>query len=82
MPGLNGVETLAVLKANPEMASIPVIVLSLFSPEESDWPFADLAGWVQKPVVEQTLVDAIALTKSRILPEEFEAHVIRLLNSA
>lgn len=59
MPGLNGVETLAILKANPEMASIPVIVISLFSPDESDWPFSDLAGWVQKPVDEQTLLDAI-----------------------
>ena len=59
MPGLNGVETLAILKANPAMASIPVIVISLFSPDESDWPFSDLAGWVQKPVDEQTLLDAI-----------------------
>lgn len=59
MPGLNGVETLAVLKANPEMASIPVIVISLFSPDESDWPFSDLAGWVQKPVDEQALIKAV-----------------------
>jgi len=33
-------EMLAFLEANPETASIPVIVISLFAPNESDWPLA------------------------------------------
>jgi CheY-like chemotaxis protein len=84
MPDLNGVETLAVLKADPETASIPVIVISLFSPDESDWPFADLAGWVQKPVIERMLVDAVAYavhhsTRKQILLIEDDLDLARVV---
>jgi PAS domain S-box-containing protein len=59
MPGLNGCETLAILKGNPATATIPVVIASAFSPTESDWPMADLAGWIQKPLDERTIVNTL-----------------------
>jgi PAS domain S-box-containing protein len=59
MPGLNGCETLAILKSNPITASIPVVIASVFSPTESDWPISDLAGWIQKPLDERAIVDTL-----------------------
>jgi len=59
MPEMNGCETLAVLKGRPELASIPVIVLSGFSAEDSDWPLSELAGWIQKPLNENAIVNTL-----------------------
>jgi signal transduction histidine kinase/CheY-like chemotaxis protein len=59
MPGLNGCETLARLKEDPRTAGIPVIIMSVFSAEDSAWPVDDLAGWIQKPIDERTIVDAL-----------------------
>jgi CheY-like chemotaxis protein len=56
---MNGAETLAALKAHPETASIPVVMIGLFSPDESEWPFSDLATWIQKPVDERTVASAV-----------------------
>jgi signal transduction histidine kinase/CheY-like chemotaxis protein len=60
MPGLSGWETLQKLKLNPATASIPVVVLSVFSPGEKTGGTADVAasaqGWVQKPFNEDLLL--------------------------
>ena len=59
MPGLNGFETLAKLKANPRTAAIPVVIMSIFSQSATEWPVGDLAGWVQKPMDERSVVNAL-----------------------
>jgi CheY-like chemotaxis protein len=99
MPDMNGVETLAALKAHPATASIPVVIASIFSPDESDWPFSDLAGWVQKPLDEITLVNAVQhafhpsarhqillieddLDLARVVSEGFERHGVEVVHAA
>ncbi|HEX7150702.1 MAG TPA: response regulator [Thermoanaerobaculia bacterium] len=63
MPGLNGWQTLAALKDRSDAASVPVVIVSVLSPEavgggaQSAPPAFD--GWVQKPCEERTLVTAL-----------------------
>src|SRR4029077_14533794 len=40
-------------------AAIPVVIMSVFSQNGSDWPAANLAGWIQKPIGERTMVNAL-----------------------
>jgi PAS domain S-box-containing protein len=55
MPAGGGWETLSRLKNNPETAEIPVVILSGIKADEMAAPF-DLAGWVNKPLDEGTLI--------------------------
>ncbi|MCU1227607.1 MAG: Two-component hybrid sensor and histidine kinase regulator [Acidobacteria bacterium] len=55
MPAGGGWETLSRLKNNPETAEIPVVILSGIKADEMAAPF-DLAGWVNKPLDERTLI--------------------------
>ena len=59
MPDMNGWEALARLKSNPETAGIPVVVVSVLSPDECESPFLDLCGWLHKPLEEGELLDAV-----------------------
>ncbi|MEK6373296.1 MAG: PAS domain S-box protein [Acidobacteriota bacterium] len=59
MPEMNGWETLARLKSDPATAAIPVVIISVFSADRSGRLFSDLAGWIQKPLDRQTVVDAV-----------------------
>jgi len=59
MPGLNGWQTLKRLKNSPATASIPVVILSVLSPADTEAPgrLASAAqGWVQKPFNEHLLL--------------------------
>jgi PAS domain S-box-containing protein len=58
MPGMSGWDTMAALREDETCGSIPVVILSVLSPEETSAPFG-LAGWVSKPMDEQTLVDTL-----------------------
>jgi len=55
MPAGGGWETLARLRSVPETAEIPVVILSSLKAGETVAPF-DLAGWVNKPLDEGTLI--------------------------
>jgi PAS domain S-box-containing protein len=56
MPGMSGWETLNRLKIDPHTSGIPVVVLSMQSPQETlDLP-GEIHGWVQKPASEQRLL--------------------------
>ena len=55
MPDMNGWETLARLKSDPATADVPVIVVSVLSPEDTGATGFDLSGWVQKPLDEHDL---------------------------
>jgi CheY-like chemotaxis protein len=57
MPGLNGWETAARLKEQPETEHIPIVICSVLSPEEATGTApVDVAGWVDKPLDEDSLV--------------------------
>ena len=64
MPGMTGWETLQRMKDTPEIAEIPVIVLSVLSPNESSINTSRIAasaqGWVQKPYNEHLLLAELA----------------------
>ncbi len=58
MPVMGGWHALAALRNDPETAAIPVVILSGLSRDEAPAPF-DLAGWVNKPLDEGTLIDTL-----------------------
>jgi DNA-binding response OmpR family regulator len=59
MPDMNGWETLARLKSEPHAADVPVIIVSVLSPDETGATGLDLAGWVQKPLDEKALAGVV-----------------------
>ena len=87
MPGMSGWETMAALRAEPELAGIPVIILSVLSPDETPAPF-DPAGWVSKPLDENTLVDALEQAlglggrKPRVLIVEDDHDLARVISAS
>lgn len=60
MPDMNGWETLARLKSDPETSHVPVVVVSVLSPDETGSTGLDLSGWVQKPLDEKDLTGVVA----------------------
>ncbi|WP_416668050.1 PAS domain S-box protein [Egbenema bharatensis] len=64
MPGMNGWETLAVLKQQPETQTIPVIILSGLLPDARETSYTEISDWVVKPpdpkVLRQALERALA----------------------
>ncbi|MDP8942858.1 MAG: response regulator [Actinomycetota bacterium] len=59
MPGMDGCATAAALRARPETADIPLVILSVLGPEDADGAPADVAGWVTKPFEEASLLEAL-----------------------
>ena len=73
MPGLSGWETLQHLRSSPLTSHIPVVVLSVLSPELRREMAGDAQGWIQKPFNEHLLFAELA----RVLrSEEGPAHVL------
>jgi CheY-like chemotaxis protein len=59
MPGMDGWETAAALKARPDTRDIPIIILSGLSPQEEGGFPAGVTEWLCKPVEEATLAHAL-----------------------
>jgi PAS domain S-box-containing protein len=59
MPGMNGWETLAVLKQQPETRTIPVIILSGLLPDAREVPYAGISDWIVKPPEPRVLWQAL-----------------------
>ena len=61
MPGIDGRESLAEIKADPDLRSIPVVVLTTSSAEEDILYTYDLgcAGYITKPVSFQGMLDVV-----------------------
>jgi CheY-like chemotaxis protein len=59
MPGMDGWETAAALKARPDTRDIPIIILSGLSPQEEGALPAGVTDWLCKPVEEATLAHAL-----------------------
>ena len=58
MPGMDGWELLKRLAANPELARIPVVIVSSIAGEMQD-SFVGAVDWIDKPVAHALLCDAI-----------------------
>ncbi|GAB4368859.1 MAG: hypothetical protein Kow00121_08280 [Elainellaceae cyanobacterium] len=73
MPEMDGWETLARLKQQPETRSIPVIILSGLLPDAREVPYPDISDWVVKPLDIKALCKAL----ERALAHHFQT--IRVL---
>jgi PAS domain S-box-containing protein len=58
MPGTSGWETAASLKRYPETEGIPIVILSVLAPD-AEAPSAGVTEWVQKPLDETALFEAL-----------------------
>jgi CheY-like chemotaxis protein/anti-sigma regulatory factor (Ser/Thr protein kinase) len=58
MPGMSGWDTMGALRGEAATASIPVVILSGLTADDSPAPF-DAAGWVSKPPDERMLLHAL-----------------------
>lgn len=65
MPGMNGWETLAALKEQPQTKNIPAIILSGLLPDARESTPPGISDWIVKPPDERSLFQALerALTK-------------------
>jgi DNA-binding response OmpR family regulator len=79
MPGINGWQTLERLKKSPATSSIPVVILSVLAPSDTNGPVngrsitAAAQGWVQKPFNEHLLLAEL----SRVLHSgDGPAHIL------
>lgn len=59
MPGMNGWETLTVLKQQSETQAIPVIILSGLLPDARETPYDGVSDWVVKPPDPRVLRQAL-----------------------
>ncbi|PLZ75984.1 response regulator, partial [Fischerella thermalis] len=66
MPGMNGWETMTVLKQRVDTQDIPVIICSVCTPTDNSKPNQDFVNWVSKPLEESLLFESLrqALTNS------------------
>ncbi|MEP0917018.1 PAS domain S-box protein [Leptolyngbya sp. DQ-M1] len=59
MPGMNGWETLTVLKQQSETQAIPVVILSGLLPDAREAPYDGVSDWVVKPPDPRVLRQAL-----------------------
>ncbi|MBE9007331.1 response regulator [Fortiea sp. LEGE XX443] len=85
MPGMNGWQTMAVLKERADTKQIPIVICSVYQSDTSNKPITDFADWVSKPVQEsyllQSLKQVIATPckRARILIVEDDNDLAQLL---
>lgn len=60
MPGVGGREAAANLKRNPETADIPIVILSVLSPGDTE--VQEASSWVDKPIEGDSLLVALRQT--------------------
>ncbi|BAZ33172.1 multi-component transcriptional regulator [Cylindrospermum sp. NIES-4074] len=59
MPGMNGWETMAVLKERTDTKDIPIVICSVYKPNQTNQPSADFVDWLSKPVEENYLLQSL-----------------------
>ena len=60
MPGLSGTDTLKQIRADPDIARTPVLMLTAWSSDASRLEAENLgATWLEKPVSGEALIDAV-----------------------
>ncbi|HEY9675752.1 MAG TPA: PAS domain S-box protein, partial [Waterburya sp.] len=80
MPGMDGWETLAVLKQQTETQTIPVIILSGLLPDARETPHPGVSDWIVKPpeprilrqALERVLADRNQTIKVLIVEDDLE----------
>jgi DNA-binding response OmpR family regulator len=75
LPGMSGWQTLRSLKDNPDTASIPVVVLSVFEAPKEEPLSAHPDSWITKPHQEQNLMRELA----RVIRKEDERMCVLLV---
>ncbi|BAY24171.1 multi-component transcriptional regulator, winged helix family protein [Calothrix sp. NIES-2100] len=85
MPGMNGWETMAVLKERADTKDIPIVICSVYKPSSQNQPSVDFADWVSKPVPENYLLQSLrqvvakSSVRMRILIVEDDNDLAQLL---
>ena len=60
MPGLTGTDTLKQIRADPDIAETPVLMLTAWSADDSRLEAEKLgATWLEKPLSGEALIDAV-----------------------
>ncbi|MGM3307816.1 response regulator [Anabaena sp. WFMT] len=59
LPGMNGWETMAVLKAREDTQNIPIVICSVYQPSTNNQPSANFVDWLSKPVEEISLLHSL-----------------------
>jgi len=59
MPGTSGLDIAAALKQHAETSDIPIVILSVLSPQEADPAPAQVVDWLRKPATEASLFGAL-----------------------
>ena len=87
MPGMDGWETMAALKEQPNTKNIPIIILSALALEKRESSNPDVVGWVSKPATDQALFEIIEQSLkqrakvTRILVVEDDLDLARVLTT-
>ncbi|AFY47596.1 PAS domain S-box [Nostoc sp. PCC 7524] len=87
MPGMNGWETMALLKERAETQDIPIVICSVYKQSSSSQKSADFVDWVSKPVQESYLLHSLRTViakssqRARILIVEDDADLADLLST-
>ncbi|MDX2213935.1 MAG: PAS domain S-box protein [Oculatellaceae cyanobacterium bins.114] len=59
MPGINGWEVINTLKNRSDTQAIPIIICSISSPSQSNYPSQGFISWVSKPIDEVSLFQSL-----------------------
>lgn len=59
MPGMNGWETMAVLKERADTKDIPIVICSVYKPRAKNQSSVDFVDWVSKPIQESYLLHSL-----------------------
>jgi PAS domain S-box-containing protein len=73
MPGMDGWDTLVILKQQPNTQNIPVIILSGLLPDAKKAPYPDINDWIVKPPSQQLLSQTLERALSK------QSQVIKVL---
>ncbi|MBD2504512.1 PAS domain S-box protein [Anabaena azotica FACHB-119] len=68
MPGMDGWETLGLLKQQPDIKNVPVIILSGIAPDNSKELPPDVSDWIIKPPDVKLLCQALEKATAKQLP--------------
>ncbi|MBD2467105.1 response regulator [Nostoc sp. FACHB-145] len=87
MPGMNGWETMAILKECEDTKHIPIVICSVYKSTTNSNAITDFADWVSKPVQESFLLQSLKQVvakpskRGRILIVEDDHDLADLLNT-
>jgi signal transduction histidine kinase/DNA-binding response OmpR family regulator len=87
MPGTSGLDIAAALKQRAETSDIPIVILSVLSPQEADAAPVQVADWLRKPATEASLFRALEQVLAgqreglRVLVVEDDPDLARILTA-